>query len=182
MDGTLTIPMHDFQEIRTLLGIPRDQDILGFIDEQEESVRKNLSRRLEDWEFEIAKKSKPSLDAVALLEVLRERENRCAVLTRNTHAFAMVTLEAAGLLDFFDPNVVLGRDSAKPKPSPDGIHKILSYWGAKADETVMIGDDVNDVLAGKNAGCSSVFIERNRPLINPGLADILCSDLQALIF
>ena len=182
MDGTLTIPMHDFQEIRIRLGIPKHQDILGFIDEQEESVRQDLARRLEDWEHDIAKKSKPSMDAVSLLEVLQERGHRCAVLTRNTRAFAMVTLEAAGLLRFFDSDVILGRDSATPKPSPDGIHKILSHWGAKAGEAVMIGDDINDVLAGKNAGCASVFVERNRPLQTPGLADILCSDLKALIF
>ena len=60
--------------------------------------------------------------------------------------------------------------------------KILSHWGAKPENAVMIGDDINDVLAGKNAGCSSVFVERNRPLANPGLADILCRDLKALIF
>lgn len=182
MDGTLTIPMHDFQEIRIQLGIPKQKDILGFIAEQEEPTRIDLERRLEEWEHGIALRSKPSPDAVVLLEVLRERGSRCAVLTRNTRAFAMVTLQAAGLLDFFHPDVVLGRDSAVPKPSPDGIHKILSYWGVHTDQAVMIGDDINDVLAGNNAGCSSVFIERNRPLKNPGLADILCGDLKALIF
>ena len=74
------------------------------------------------------------------------------------------------------------RDCATPKPSPAGIHKILAYWNAKPEDTVMIGDDINDVLAGNNAGCSSVFIERNRPLANPGIADILCRNLKALIF
>ena len=182
MDGTLTIPMHDFQEIRVRLGIPKDEDILGFIDKQVPDVRSDLLLRLEDWEHEIAKKSQPSSDALALLDSLREKNVQCGVLTRNTRAFAMVTLKAAGLIDFFDSEVILGRDSASPKPSPDGIFKILSHWGAKPEEAVMIGDDINDVLAGKNAGCASVFIERNRPLNLPGLADILCRDLKALIF
>ncbi len=34
LDGTLTVPVHDFQGIRKTLGIPRDKDILGFISTQ----------------------------------------------------------------------------------------------------------------------------------------------------
>ena len=182
MDGTLTIPMHDFQEIRMRLGIPKHRDILGYISEQEEAVRTRLEHELESWEHDIAQRAEPAQDAVELLEFLRKKECQCAVLTRNTQDFAMITLQAARLLDYFDPAVILGRDSAEPKPSPAGIYKILSHWDAKPESTVMIGDDINDVLAGKNAGCSSVFVERNRPLANPGLADILCRDLKALIF
>lgn len=182
MDGTLTVPMHDFVEIRRRLGIPQDRDILQYIKEQPIGVRENLERRLEDWEYEIACKAQASSDALALLEKLKERRYKCAVLTRNTRAFALVTLKSAGILDYFDEEVVLGRDSANPKPSPDGINQILSHWNANVDDAVMIGDDINDVLAANNAGCTSVFIERNRPLAEPGSADILCRDLKAFIF
>ena len=145
MDGTLTIPMHDFQEIRMRLGIPKHSDILGYISEQEETVRTRLEQELESWEHGIAQKAEPAQDAVELLDFLRKKEFPCAVLTRNTRDFAIITLQAAGLLDYFDPAVILGRDSAEPKPSPAGIQKILSYWDANPEDTVMIGDDINDV-------------------------------------
>ena len=67
------------------------------------------------------------------------------------------------------------------KPNPEGIEKLLSNWGGKPEEAVMIGDDINDVLAGNAAGCSSVYIQREHPLSNPSAADILCVDLRSLI-
>ena len=182
MDGTLTVPMHDFQEIRSLLSIPQERDILAYIEEQHEELRKDMKRNLEQWEHDIALRAQAAPDALVLLEKLRKHGCHCAVLTRNTKALATITLDAAGLSDYFDPQLVLGRDSATPKPSPDGIVHILSHWGVDAGSAVMIGDDINDVLAGNNAGCTSVFVERNRALAEPGLADILCRDLQALLF
>ena len=181
MDGTLTVPKHDFEEIRLILGVPVGQDILNFVERHPEVERMKLMQTLESWEYQIALQTEISPDAEVLLNYLKENNFKCGVLTRNTHKIALVTLKAAGILDFFDGNVVLGRDSALPKPNPAGILKILSYWGVPGKGTVMIGDDINDVIAGNRAGCTSVYVERNRPLIEPGLADILCSDLKALI-
>jgi HAD superfamily hydrolase (TIGR01509 family) len=181
MDGTLTIPMHDFDEIRRQLGIPPEVDILQFIEEQDDQRRKVLHRELEDWERSLAKRAVASEDALVLLEHLKRYNHTCGVLTRNTRALALITLKAAGLSDFFDPTVVLGRDSAPPKPSPAGILQLLSHWGVKPEDSVMIGDDINDLIAGKSAGCTSVFVYRNRPLLERSHADILCRDLRALM-
>ena len=56
MDGTLTIPMHDFQEIRMRLGIPKHR-YLGVHVEQEETVRARLEQQLESWEHDIAQRA-----------------------------------------------------------------------------------------------------------------------------
>ncbi len=181
MDGTLTIPKHDFVEIRKILGIPQDSDILSFIDAALPSKKTYLNQKLQEIEREIALQAEVSPDALELLQYLQESAKPCGVLTRNTKDFAMLTLQRAGLLQFFPIDCILGRDSSAAKPSPEGIEKLLSRWGGKPAETVMIGDDINDILAGNAAGCSSVYIQREHLLSNPSAADILCVDLRSLI-
>jgi len=181
MDGTLTIPKHNFVEIRKTLGIPQDSDILSFIDVALPSKKTYLNQKLEEIEREIALQAEVSPDALELLQYLQESAKPCGVLTRNTKDVAMLTLQRAGLLQFFPIDCILGRDSGAAKPSPEGIEKLLSRWGGKPEETVMIGDDLNDILAGNAAGCSSVYIQREHLLSNPSAADILCVDLRSLI-
>ena len=181
MDGTLTIPKHNFVEIRNELGIPQNSDILSFINAALPSEQISLNQKLEEIERDVAMQAEASVDAVELLEYLSECFIPCGVLTRNTKDFALLTLHRAGLLQFFPIDCILGRDSIEAKPSPKGIEKLLSKWGGKPEETVMIGDDINDVLAGNAAGCSSVYIQREHLLSNPSAADILCVDLRSLI-
>jgi pyrophosphatase PpaX len=44
-------------------------------------------------------------------------------------------------------------DVMLPKPNPDPVLLALERLGAKAPETVFIGDSVHDVMAGQDAGC-----------------------------
>lgn len=183
MDGTLTLAAHDFQGFKAANGMPLDRPILEVIEESPPDRAAHLNRQLEAWEEGIAHQSVVAPDAARLLEHLHQRGHALAILTRNTRALAFVTLRAAGLLHYFDESVILGRDSATPKPAPDGIHHILETWGAAVDDAVMVGDYIYDIEAGRNAGTATVLIDRLRemPAAWAGVPDRVVQRLDALI-
>jgi phosphoglycolate phosphatase-like HAD superfamily hydrolase len=92
----------------------------------------------------------------------------------------LVTLKAAGLIQYFDTDVVLGRDCAPPKPSPQGVLTILHHWNATPEDAVMVGDFHFDIEAGYKAGASTVQVLRGPTLIHRH-ATIVLNDLGDLI-
>ncbi|MBT6276390.1 MAG: HAD family hydrolase [Chromatiales bacterium] len=161
MDGTLTVAVHDFDAIRRRLDIPPGASILEFIAALPPAEARQRTAELDAIEGEFAQLATPQPGARALLEALLERGNRIAVLTRNSKALAHETLEGAGLADLFETGVVLGRESAAPKPAPDGIQAILATWSADAGDACMMGDFIYDLEAGQNAGVAAIYFDPN---------------------
>ena len=184
MDGTLTVPAHDFAGFKRDNGIPPDQDLLSAANERSVTGRAELLAAISEWEGRIAAAAVAQEDAVALLQVLSERGDNLAVVTRNTLEHAMTTLRASGLLPFFtDERVILGRDCAPAKPRPDALLVVLAHWKVEAHQAVMVGDWVHDVRAGRSAGCTTVLIERTSGVGDEWLAscDHVVQDLRALL-
>ena len=65
-------------------------------------------------------------------------------------------LRGLGLLDLFA--LVVGGGEAARKPDPAGVALILDRIGARAEDTVFVGDSPVDVLTAKNAGLSLVAV------------------------
>jgi phosphoglycolate phosphatase len=59
-------------------------------------------------------------------------------------------IDALGLKDFF-AQVYGGNSFATKKPDPAGAQAILREIGAKAEETLFVGDSSIDVVTGRNA-------------------------------
>ena len=178
MDGTLTVPVHDFDALRRRLGIPVDQDILGAIDAMAPEQAAAAHTVVSEWEIEAAALAQPQADAVALLDELTSRGATLGVLTRNTLPTAHVTLEKAGLKTYFQSENILGRDCAEPKPHPGGILFLLERWGALPNQAVMVGDYIHDSRAGRAAGVGTILIERKGPSGWEGEADLLLQTLS----
>ena len=159
MDGTLTIAVHDFDEIRKTLGLVEGKPILEAIDELPAKEASAMMQHLFDIEMEIAGQSTQQPDAHDLLKHLAASGCTLGILTRNGVEIAAATLEAAGLAEFFDPASVLGRESCAPKPDPAGINLLLSNWQATADTTVMVGDYRFDLESGHRAGVHTVHLD-----------------------
>jgi HAD superfamily hydrolase (TIGR01509 family) len=157
MDGTLTVPQHDFGALRAALDLPDHVDILGGIDAQPEPRRSELHAIVHAWEQEHIARSEPAPGAAALLDRLRDQGVPVGVVTRNTRVSALRTLEVVGLADRFDPVDVLGRDCATAKPAPDALHVLLRRWGTTRG--FMVGDHAHDLLAGRAAGLQTVWID-----------------------
>ena len=180
MDGTLTVPAHDFVWMRAQLGIRPDQDILHTIAAR--SPRQAAADRafIDEYENGLARSARAQADAVHLLDVLSARGCRLGVLTRNSLQGARLTLAAAGLAHHFAAADIVGRDCTAPKPDPAGVHKLLDGWGAAATDAVVVGDWVHDVRAGKRAGALGVLVRRHGVQPWESEADVVVDDLRVL--
>ncbi|AHG42807.1 HAD family hydrolase [Pseudomonas syringae CC1557] len=158
MDGTLTVPVHDFPAIKRELGIPQDHDILGHLAAlpADESAAKHAW--LLEHERELALGSLPAEGAVELVRELAGRGYRLGILTRNARELAHITLQAIGLADCFAVEDVLGRDEATPKPDPAGLLKLASAWEVEPERMVMIGDYLHDLSCGRAAGAKTILV------------------------
>ena len=159
MDGTLTLSIHDFDEIKRILGLPIDRPILEALDRLPAAQAAELHQQLETLELDIAHRATAQIGARELLTKLRSRGDRIGILTRNSKPNAQATLAACGLAEFFPSASILSRHCCPPKPSPEGIFQLLSGWNALPDRSVMVGDYVFDLEAGRRAGSATVYLD-----------------------
>lgn len=181
MDGTLTVATHNFDQIREVLGLPPGKPILEQLDAMPAKKAKALHRQLDDVERQHASAARPQPGAPELLAALTDAGARMGIATRNTAEMAQVTLTACGIETFFARDHVLGRDCAEPKPSAAGLQALMDRWGAQPHETVMVGDYLFDLQAGRQAGCATVAINPAGRFEWPDLADHCVTELCEIL-
>jgi HAD superfamily hydrolase (TIGR01509 family) len=184
LDGTLALPVHDFDGLREALGLPQGVLILEYLASRPAAEAKTLGARLEALEAELIAECRPQPGIRDALEGLRNRGWRLGVVTRNSVANAHLTLAQLGLADLFAPGAVLGRESAEPKPSPDALHQLRREWDLPPERCVMLGDHGLDLAAGRAAGVATVHFTADCSERWPELTDHLLphwSHLGALL-
>lgn len=184
LDGTLALPVHDFDSLRDALGIPQGVLILEYLASRPAAEAKALGARLETLEAELIAQCRPQPGVRKALEALRDQGWHLGVVTRNSLANAHGTLSHLGLADLFAPSAVLGRESAEPKPSPEALHQLLRQWALAPASCVMLGDHGLDLAAGRAAGVATVHFTADCPERWPELTDHLLphwSHLGALL-
>lgn len=165
LDGTLTQPAHDFDLIRSKLGIPEGQDILGYIAQQPDSERERLNSSLSLIEEQIAGQAQRNNGVLELLGLLREQGCHLGILTRNKRHCVDITLEKIGCAEFFAADAIVASENAPPKPAPAGVRHLLSLWRANPSEALIMGDYRFDLEAGKAAGVNTIHLAPdNAPL------------------
>lgn len=87
--------------------------------------------------------------AIDVLEYLQQQGYKMAIVSSSR--YAKEGLDAHGLTNFFEV-IVGGNDVNEHKPHPEPIFTATQLLGVRADETVMVGDMVVDIEAGKAAG------------------------------
>jgi HAD superfamily hydrolase (TIGR01509 family) len=180
MDGTLTVAVHDFDAIRDALGLPQGRPILEQLAEMPADDAEPLRLRLDEIERELAQRAQAQAGAHELLTALKENGVELGILTRNSHDNALETFRVCGLAGFFKSECVMGRESCEVKPSADGIRKLLAVWNASPDDTVMVGDFLFDLLAGREAGTATVYVDPNGRFQYADKADVCVRDLWEL--
>lgn len=159
MDGTLTVSAHDFEHMRRELGLAPQTPILEALQAMPANEAAPLWESLNELEFHYAGKASIMQGARELLQNLHAGGRQLAILTRNTMPVVKQTLQACKIDHFFPLDHILDRDACTPKPSPDGIHRLLQYWQTDADDTVMVGDYLYDLEAGKGAGVATIHLD-----------------------
>jgi HAD superfamily hydrolase (TIGR01509 family) len=159
LDGTLTVAAHDFVAIRAELGLPPGEPILEALGRVPAAHAAALLRRLDEIELAIARTARAADGASALLRTLRESGARLGILTRNSERNARETLAACGLEGFFAEGAIVDRDAAPPKPSPAGVSRLIDVWGGAPERSVVVGDYLFDLQAGRGAGALTVHVD-----------------------
>ncbi len=177
MDGTLTHAVHDFEAIRAELGLAPDTMILEALKLMPEKEAERLNSQLFEIEMELARQATPQTGALELLQSLSDCNKQLGILTRNSETLARLTLEACELDHFFEKNSIVGRERCAPKPDPAGIWILMQQWGTVPDNTVMVGDYLFDLQAGRSAGAITVHFDISGTFSWPEYSDFGVSDL-----
>ena len=180
LDGTLTLPVHDFDVIRQELNIPDVSDILDHFNTLPLHEATRQMERLEAIEWELATRANAAPGVSDLLALLAQRGVSLGILTRNNREIALKTLETIGAGRYFDSAHILGRCQVPPKPDPAGIIHLLDQWGGTAADAVMVGDYLFDLQAGRAAGAMTVHVGRPDGQLWPEVSDVMVEDLIQL--
>ena len=180
LDGTLTVAVHDFNAIRKELGIPERQPIIETLKSLPEKESLPLQVKLQEIEKKLARNARPAPGAKILLEVLHRLDYSLGILTLNSRENAWFTLESLGLEQYFSEDTVIGRWCEEPKPSPNGIHKLLSHWKVTASDALMVGDYLYDLQVGRAAKIATVHVDPSGAFSWPELADFRVNSLDEL--
>ena len=118
--------------------------------------------------------------AVEALNALSGAE--LAVVTNKYAAFSRRILDGLGIGNRF--SIILGGDSVdRRKPDPEALVKAMDFCRAAPEETVMIGDSLTDIEAGKAANAATCAIlggfRPDEELRNSG-CDFLISSLMQI--
>lgn len=157
MDGTLTEPMLDFAQIKAEMGIGT-RPILEALAEMPAHDRHAAEAVLHRHEEQAANESKLNPGCEALIEWVRSRNLRTALITRNSRRSAASVLRRHGL----EFDVLITREDGKFKPDPTPLLLACQKLQVKVNEAWMIGDGRYDVEAGAAAGVRTVWISHGR--------------------
>ncbi|MCQ2551147.1 MAG: HAD-IA family hydrolase [Clostridia bacterium] len=97
----------------------------------------------------------PGMDA--LMKKVTELGYKTAIVTSRFRNSLVDYLSTFGLLDYAQVLVTCD-DTKVHKPNPEPILIALEKLGSKAEESIMIGDSMFDILCAKNAGCPSALV------------------------
>ena len=161
-DGTLTHPgALDFAAIKREVGCPPDQFVLEWILALPAGeTRDAAALTLERFELAAADASAPNEGAEELVRWLRSQGLAVGVLTRNGRSAVERALRRFAALTVDDFDVVVTRDDGHiaPKPAPDGVLHAAAAMGVAPEETLVVGDFLLDMRAGRAAGAVTAYL------------------------
>jgi pyrophosphatase PpaX len=91
------------------------------------------------------------------VETLHDKGFKLGIVTTKVRPTVLMGLKLTKLDRFFDCIVSLD-DVERAKPDPEPIFKALSILQSSPQETIMVGDNYHDILAGKNAGTKTAGV------------------------
>jgi len=134
----------------------------------EEELQKNFDI-IRKYELDNIRENIPIEETIFFINNLNlfevRKDTKLAVLSLNTRRTIIESLKLANIYDKID--YFLGReDLRKWKPDPEGLLKIKDHYNINEKEMIYIGDLDKDILAGKNAGIDTYFVDDLINLVN----------------
>jgi len=176
MDGTLTIPSIDFIELRRILDMKPDQDLLKVLETYGEEKKKYTIQIIEKFEKEASDNIELQPNVNSVLCTFNKLDIKMGIVTRNSKTNAAKVLS---LIDIdFDP--VLSREFIPYKPDPAPVNFILDNWNIKPENVMIVGDYRDDIQCGINAGISTCFFMNSDKTSYAELSDYSVSSFEEL--
>ena len=155
LDGTITQPYFDFDDIREEIGLARDSGpLLESMEKMTPQLRQKAEERLHKHEEMAVIESKLNSGARHTLSSLSEEGIRVGILTRNKRDNAHAIARKHNLQ--FD--AVIGREDGPVKPDAFGVLELCRRFGVRPQETLLVGDYLFDLLCAKAAGACAVLL------------------------
>ncbi|TFH16409.1 MAG: HAD family hydrolase [Lentisphaerales bacterium] len=180
MDGTITRPFINFQEIRDELGMPTG-DLLEAIrklrpvaqDRAWSVIERHETRALEHLELQDG--------ASELMARCRRSGIKVGVLTRNVRRSVDYLLARFQI----DVDMIVTREFESVKPDPGPVLHILGGWNVHASDVLVVGDYVDDIDCGRGAGTKTCFYQNpGKPFFGQDADFVVTSmsELERIIF
>jgi phosphoglycolate phosphatase len=120
-----------------------------------EEIEKGLFAFTEFNTLHIADRSRLYPGVSELLQQLAGNGLRMAVISNKNEELSRLILKALEIDGYFE--IIAGGDTfAEMKPSPLPLLRVIGNLGCSPDETVMVGDSINDIQAGNRAGITTI--------------------------
>jgi HAD superfamily hydrolase (TIGR01509 family) len=174
LDGTLVVQELDFEAMRREIGLPSGTPLLEAVERLHGAEREAAVAVLRRHELAAAETARLNPGVRDFLDWLTARGVRQAVLSRNMREAVLKVLRRCGMT--FE--LVLAREDAPYKPSPEGLWQICAAWGVAPGEVLMIGDYLYDVQAGRRAGTRTALVTHGRALPFAHLADVAFASFE----
>jgi HAD superfamily hydrolase (TIGR01509 family) len=124
--------------------------------------------------------SKPNSHAIEILQYVKGKGLKCALVTNTTRELALKVLGNMKAVEYFDETVCGGE--AIPKPHPDPVIKACGMLGVSPGSSVYVEDSVSGVKTGMAAGTFTVGLvgTTGADALKAAGADMIISDLEEL--
>jgi len=136
----------------------------------------------EDYVAICPKKNKLFPHTIEVLKYL-SKKYKLHIITNGFHEVQHIKLQHAGLTSYFN-EIITSEQMGVKKPNPKIFNYALQKANTSAEESIMIGDDLEvDVLGAEKVGIQGVFFNPNKIKHNEDIVhEIFClSELLALL-
>lgn len=154
-----SFPTHEVEEYKKFIGngiyklveraVPNNK-------KDKETVEKVLEIFSEYYNEHMIDMTKPYEGIITLLDELRLKEIKLAVVSNKKHEFTMQIVEKY-FGDRFD--IVFGhRESYKAKPDPASVLEVIDKFNILKNECIYIGDSNVDIMTARNSGIECIGV------------------------
>ena len=162
LDGTLTLPLLDFDAIRREIGLPTQPrtPILEAMEHMAPADRAAAEVIVCRHEELAAQASELQEGAAEVLAAIRERGIPVAVHTRNSRQSVQTVFARHGL----SVACIYAREDGPVKPEPASTLAICERFAVRPEDTWVVGDYLFDIQAGRAVGATTVLMIGDLPV------------------
>ena len=155
------LPDPDPKKVRENIGKPLATALDAYAPKGYEVNPEMISNAYRKWYSEQGKlglQNEPLFPGMFELihDLKNNKEFHIGVATNKSRIALNNGLKKHNLINIFD--ITLTMDEAKAKPDPDMAIKAMSILNTKKKSTIIVGDTINDIGLGVNAGINSIGV------------------------